>query len=77
MQSAIKTPENNSKSDGETKTSEETVMKTLRGSPKKTQEFLKLGAKKFHFLKNKKHFSSSESYFLKFKVFSGFTFPET
>ena len=48
------------------KTSEETVMKNPKSSPKKTGVF-KLEVKEFHFLKYKKfsHSSNSTSYFLK------------
>ena len=48
----MKTSGNNSKNSGEMKAPEEMVMKNPKGSPKKSS-FFKLGARNFHFLKDK------------------------
>ena len=47
----MKTPESNSKINGEMKTYEETVMKNPKGFSWKKQEFFKLGVEKYRFLK--------------------------
>ena len=58
MQSTMKTSENNSKNNGEIKTSEETVMKNPKRFSWKKQKFFKPEFKKFYFIRYKKHFKS-------------------